>query len=167
LEFLRKFRATALKSLHVAPITSNTVSSKDLSLPQDLFNFGTHIYPVFDSGLNDLRKCLILSKSTATSIHSLNNPLFIKLSLILSGEKIFFWIYKILIGYIFISLEAIFVEVMTAATCSHWFLARGFFYPEDGGDTFLRNVGSFHRIYTTPHPRRRHSSFNYLVYVRI
>jgi hypothetical protein len=38
-----------------------------------------------------------------------------------------------------------------------WFLPRGFFYPEDGGDTFLRNVGS-HKIYTAPHPRRRHSS---------
>jgi hypothetical protein len=24
----------------------------------------------------------------------------------------------------------------TAATCSRWFLAFGFFYPEDGGDTF-------------------------------
>jgi hypothetical protein len=24
-----------------------------------------------------------------------------------------------------------------AATCSRWFLAHGFFYPEDGGDTFL------------------------------
>jgi hypothetical protein len=33
----------------------------------------------------------------------------------------------------------------------------GFFYPEDGGDTFLRNVGS-HKIYTAPHPRRHHSS---------
>jgi hypothetical protein len=32
-----------------------------------------------------------------------------------------------------------------------WFLARGFFYPEDGGDKFLRNVGS-HKIYTAPHP---------------
>jgi hypothetical protein len=32
--------------------------------------------------------------------------------------------------------------------------------PEDGGDTFLCNVGS-HMIYMTPHPRRRHSS-NYL-----
>jgi hypothetical protein len=42
-----------------------------------------------------------------------------------------------------------------ATTCSLWFLARGFFYPEDGGDTFLRNVGS-HKIYTAPHPRRRH-----------
>jgi hypothetical protein len=31
------------------------------------------------------------------------------------------------------------------------------FYPEDGGDTFLRNVGS-HKIYTARHPRRRHSS---------
>jgi hypothetical protein len=30
------------------------------------------------------------------------------------------------------------------------------FYPEDGGDTFLRNVGS-HKIYTAPHPIRWHS----------
>jgi hypothetical protein len=44
----------------------------------------------------------------------------------------------------------------TAATFSRWFLVHGFFYPEDGGDTFLRNVGS-HKIYTAPHPRRRHS----------
>jgi hypothetical protein len=42
-------------------------------------------------------------------------------------------------------------------TCSCWFLASGFLYPEDGGDTFLRNVGS-HKIYTAPRPRRRHSS---------
>jgi hypothetical protein len=27
------------------------------------------------------------------------------------------------------------------AACSRWFLARGFFYPEAGNDTFLRNVG--------------------------
>jgi hypothetical protein len=47
--------------------------------------------------------------------------------------------------------------MQTAATCSRRFLARGFFYPEDEGDTFLRNVGS-HKIYTAPHPRRRHSS---------
>jgi hypothetical protein len=32
-----------------------------------------------------------------------------------------------------------------------WFLARGFFYPEDGGDTFLRSIGS-HKMYTAPHP---------------
>jgi hypothetical protein len=37
-------------------------------------------------------------------------------------------------------------------------LARGFFYPEYGGDKFLGNVGS-HTIYEAPHPRRRHSSF--------
>jgi hypothetical protein len=43
------------------------------------------------------------------------------------------------------------------ATCSCSFLARGFFYPEDEGDTFLRNVG-LHKIYRAPHPRRRHSS---------
>jgi hypothetical protein len=47
-----------------------------------------------------------------------------------------------------------------AATCSRWFFARGFFYPEDGGDTILRNVGSIDHIYTAAHPRRRHSSFS-------
>jgi hypothetical protein len=31
-----------------------------------------------------------------------------------------------------------------------------FFYPEDGGDTFLQNVGLYN-IYTAPHLRRRHS----------
>jgi hypothetical protein len=36
----------------------------------------------------------------------------------------------------------------SAATYSSWFLASGFFYPDDGGDTFLRNVGS-HKIYTS------------------
>jgi hypothetical protein len=44
----------------------------------------------------------------------------------------------------------------SAATCSRWFTARGSLYPEDGGDTFLRNVG-WRKIYTAPHPRRRHS----------
>jgi hypothetical protein len=48
------------------------------------------------------------------------------------------------------------IGTQSVATCSRWFLARGFFYPEDVGDTFLRNVGS-HKIYTAPHPRRRHS----------
>jgi hypothetical protein len=28
-----------------------------------------------------------------------------------------------------------------------------FFYPEDGGDTFFRNIG-YHNIYTAPHPRK-------------
>jgi hypothetical protein len=50
----------------------------------------------------------------------------------------------------------------SAATCSRWFLARGFFYPEDGGDTFLWNIG-LHKIYTAPHPRRRHSSIIHTV----
>jgi hypothetical protein len=59
------------------------------------------------------------------------------------------------------------VEVFDSAstrrlqTCPRWFLARGFFYPEDGGDTFLRNVGS-HKNYTAPHPRKRHSSTSVL-----
>jgi hypothetical protein len=46
------------------------------------------------------------------------------------------------------------------SVCSHLLTlvhCPGFFYPEDGDDTFLRNVGS-HKIYTVPHPRRRHSS---------
>jgi hypothetical protein len=43
-----------------------------------------------------------------------------------------------------------------AATCSHGFLVHRFFYPEDGGNTFLYNIGS-HKIYMAPHPRRRHS----------
>jgi hypothetical protein len=30
---------------------------------------------------------------------------------------------------------------------ARWFEVHGFFYPEDGGDTFLRNIGS-HKIYT-------------------
>jgi hypothetical protein len=47
--------------------------------------------------------------------------------------------------------------LQSAATCSRCFLARGFFNPEDGGDMFLRNVGSY-KIYTAPHPRRLHSS---------
>jgi hypothetical protein len=33
-----------------------------------------------------------------------------------------------------------------------------FFYPQDGGDIFLQNVGLYN-IYTAPHPRRPHSSF--------
>jgi hypothetical protein len=37
----------------------------------------------------------------------------------------------------------------TAANCSSWFLTRGFFYPVDRDDTFLRNVSS-------PRSTRRH-----------
>jgi hypothetical protein len=48
-------------------------------------------------------------------------------------------------------------RVQSAASCSHWFLARKIFYPEDGGETFLRNVG-LHTIYTALHHRRRYSS---------
>jgi hypothetical protein len=46
---------------------------------------------------------------------------------------------------------------VAATACSRLLLACGFFDPEFGGDTFLRNVGS-HKIYTAPHPRRGHSS---------
>jgi hypothetical protein len=52
------------------------------------------------------------------------------------------------------------IGLQSAATCSRWFLTRGFLYSENGGDTFLRNVG-LHNIYTAPHPRRRHSSLKH------
>jgi hypothetical protein len=31
--------------------------------------------------------------------------------------------------------------LQSAATSSRWFMLADFFHPEDGGDTFLRNVG--------------------------
>jgi hypothetical protein len=40
---------------------------------------------------------------------------------------------------------------------AHWF-AEQFFDPEDGGDTFLRNVGYKSTDYTASYPRRRYSS---------
>jgi hypothetical protein len=45
----------------------------------------------------------------------------------------------------------------SAATCWRWFPGGGFFYPENGGDIFFRNVG-LSKIYTAPYPRRLHSS---------
>jgi hypothetical protein len=39
------------------------------------------------------------------------------------------------------------------APAARWFLAKLFFYHEDGGDIFLRNVGS-HTDYTALYPRR-------------
>jgi hypothetical protein len=49
------------------------------------------------------------------------------------------------------------LAAQSAATCSRWVIAGGFFYRDDGGDTFFRNVGS-QKNYTTPRPRKRHSS---------
>jgi hypothetical protein len=60
------------------------------------------------------------------------------------------------LGSNLIAKNAVFWDV-AAATCSSLFLARGFFYPEAGGDTLFRNVGS-HKIYTATHPRKQHSS---------
>jgi hypothetical protein len=47
--------------------------------------------------------------------------------------------------------------LQTSEESSASILARGFIYPEDGGDTFLRNVG-LHKIYRAPLSRRQHSS---------
>jgi hypothetical protein len=41
--------------------------------------------------------------------------------------------------------------------CVIWKSAHRVFYLEDGGNTFLRNVGSY-KMYKAPHPRRRHGS---------
>jgi hypothetical protein len=63
-------------------------------------------------------------------------------------------------------IPSIFRVERSAATCSSWFLASGFFYPQDGGDTFLRNFGS-HKIYTAPHPRKLHTPQSLLWKARI
>jgi hypothetical protein len=52
-------------------------------------------------------------------------------------------------------------RLQTAATCSSWSFTRGFFlyiffYPEDGVDTFLRNVVLYY-VYTAQHSRKQHS----------
>jgi hypothetical protein len=46
---------------------------------------------------------------------------------------------------------------------ARWF-AELFFDPEDGGDTFLRNVGYNSTDYTAPYPRRRYSSTLHILY---
>jgi hypothetical protein len=52
-------------------------------------------------------------------------------------------------------------KIRERGTCvSRWLQTahpREFYYREEGGHTFLRNVGS-HKIYTAPYPRTQHSS---------
>jgi hypothetical protein len=43
-------------------------------------------------------------------------------------------------------------ELLMSHAAAHWFLARPIFDPEDGGDTFLRKVGS-HTNYTALYSR--------------
>jgi hypothetical protein len=57
----------------------------------------------------------------------------------------------------FISHEPVSLLLLIFSNCDHsalqmltLFRARGFFYPEDGGDTLLRNVCSY-KIHTAPH----------------
>jgi hypothetical protein len=86
-------------------------------------------------------------------------------------RAVFFFFFFILIFDVnlFVRFEAFTAVTMTAdeaaATCSRWFLACRFFYPEDRGDTILRNVGS-HRNYTAPQPRKWLSS-NLLLFPKI
>jgi hypothetical protein len=51
-------------------------------------------------------------------------------------------------------MKSIFFWDMTPRS---WF-AELFFDPDDGGDTFLRNVGHNSTNYTASYPRRRYSS---------
>jgi hypothetical protein len=53
-------------------------------------------------------------------------------------------------------LKIIFFWDMTP--CSARCFAELFYHPEDGGDTFLRNVGYHSTHYTASYPRRRYSS---------
>jgi hypothetical protein len=54
-----------------------------------------------------------------------------------------------------------------------WFLARGFCYPEDGGDTFIRNIGSrrYTRCHNTEygilHSHRRENLKSYILRILI
>jgi hypothetical protein len=54
------------------------------------------------------------------------------------------------------------------ATCFHTgFLLGLFFYPEDGGDMFLRNVGWLSTDYTTLNPRKWYSSYIFLFVLNV
>jgi hypothetical protein len=50
-------------------------------------------------------------------------------------------------------IASIFRVEQFCSHCSRWFLASGFFYPEDRGDTFLLEVGS-HKIYIAPQSQK-------------
>jgi hypothetical protein len=53
-------------------------------------------------------------------------------------------------SFLWLGVHLTATSVTDSATCPSWLLAREFFYLEDGGGTFLRNVGS-HKICTAPH----------------
>jgi hypothetical protein len=53
--------------------------------------------------------------------------------------------------------NAVFWDVAPCRSCVNRRFGGTYRLSEDGGDSFLRNVGS-HKIYTAPHPRRRYSS---------
>jgi hypothetical protein len=63
--------------------------------------------------------------------------------------KIYLYILCVILAFLGVC-KSKYVDSQTA-TCSRWFFARGFFYPQDGDDTFHRNVGS-DKNYTAPYP---------------
>jgi hypothetical protein len=51
------------------------------------------------------------------------------------------------------------LSVTDNTNASNVFIILHLFYPEDGGDTFLRNTGNQLQDYTALQPRRRQSEF--------
>jgi hypothetical protein len=59
--------------------------------------------------------------------------------------------------------NAAFWDLVPRGSCNNRrFGGTGRMFSKDGGNTFLRNVGSY-KTHTAPHPRRRHSSLNSFV----
>jgi hypothetical protein len=60
-----------------------------------------------------------------------------------------------LVGSSKLLLLLLFLPIALLATCFEAAISLGlFFYPEDGGDMFLRNVGWLSTDYTALYPRR-------------
>jgi hypothetical protein len=61
-------------------------------------------------------------------------------------------------GWLVGSSKLLLLPIALLATCfDSGFLLCLFFYPEDGGDMFLRNVGWLSTDYTALYPRRQDS----------
>jgi hypothetical protein len=85
----------------------------------------------------DLKVIQIFSKMWLGSVES-----------VMSFEQLNFGKYVRFEVFIVVTMKnAIFWDVASLQPPAHSGSSCGFFYPEDGGDAFLRNVGS-HKIYT-------------------
>jgi hypothetical protein len=101
--------------------------------------------------LKDVRKTTKKASVNVLSFHAECTPIRSMKNVHSTGM---FWVSILEVCHFMYILYQLYVA---AATSSRWFLVRGYFYLEDGGVIFLRNVG-LHNIYMAPYPRRRHSS---------